>query len=51
MNMQISISNAIGNDFMGQPNYITMLFINRVQADGGTFEAQNCLISFLNSLS
>ena len=51
MNMQISIANAIGADFMGQPNYIVMLFINRVQADGGVFEAQECLISFLNSLS
>jgi hypothetical protein len=51
MNIQISISNAIGNDFMGQPNYITLFFIDRVEADGGVFEAQNCLVSFLNSLT
>jgi hypothetical protein len=46
-----AIINAIGANYIGDPNYITVSFENRVQADGGTFEAQNCLVSFLNSLS
>lgn len=46
-----AIANAIGANFIGQPNYITTSFENRVQADGGVFEAPNCLVSTLNSLS
>jgi hypothetical protein len=45
------ILNAVGANYIGDPNYITISFINRVKADGGVFEAQNCLTSFLNSLS
>jgi hypothetical protein len=45
------ILNAVGANYIGDPNYITVSFRNRVQADGGVFEAQNCLVSFLNSLS
>jgi hypothetical protein len=50
MNIQIAISNAIGNDFIGQPSYIVLSFEMRVLADGGTFEAPLCLNSFLTSL-
>jgi hypothetical protein len=46
-----AIANAVGANYIGDPNYIAVSFRNRVQADGGTFEAQNCLVSFLNSLS
>lgn len=46
-----AIVNAVGANYIGDPNYIAVSFRNRVQADGGVFEAQNCLVSFLNSLS
>lgn len=52
--MQISIANAIGVDFVGLPNYITESFINRVIADGGSFEAPGCLfntLTFLNNIA
>jgi hypothetical protein len=51
MNIQISIANAIGADFIGLPNFITVSFINRVLSDGGVFEAQSCMVSQLNALN
>jgi hypothetical protein len=51
MNIQISIANAIGNDFIGLPNFLVQAFINRVIADGGTFEAQSCMVSQLTALN
>lgn len=45
-----AIANAIGNNFIGRPNYLFDLLFNRVQADGGVTEAQQCAINQLTDL-
>jgi len=45
-----AIANAIGSTFIGKPNYLFDLLFNRVQADGGVTEAEQCTISELTDL-
>jgi hypothetical protein len=45
-----AIANAVGNNFIGTPNYLFGLLFNRVQADGGVTEAQQCTINELTDL-
>jgi hypothetical protein len=46
-----AIANAVGANYIGDANYITLSFEKRVQEDGGVFESPTCLVSILNSLS
>jgi hypothetical protein len=45
-----AIANAVGRNFIGRPNYLFDLLFNRVQADGGVTEAQQCTIEELTDL-
>ena len=45
-----AIANAVGRNFIGRPNYLFDLLFNRVQADGGVTEAQQCTINELTDL-
>lgn len=45
-----AIANAVGRNFIGTPNYLFGLLFNRVQADGGVTEAQQCTINELTEL-
>lgn len=50
--MFIAIANAIGSN-RGSSNKIQSLidaFKTRALADGGTFEAESCLLTFLNEI-
>jgi hypothetical protein len=46
-----AIANAIGRNSIGDPNYDVRSFYNRVIADGGTVEAESCMLSTLNFLN
>ena len=45
-----AIANAVGRNFIGRPNYLFDLLFNRVKADGGVTEAQQCTINELTDL-
>jgi hypothetical protein len=45
-----AIANAVGKNFIGTPNYLFGLLFNRVKADGGVTEAQQCTIEELTDL-
>ena len=45
-----AIANAVGRNFIGRPNYLFDLLFNRVKADGGVTEAQQCTIEELTDL-
>jgi hypothetical protein len=45
-----AIANAVGKNFIGTPNYLFGLLFNRVKADGGVTEAQQCTIEELTEL-
>jgi hypothetical protein len=45
-----AIATAVGKNFIGTPNYLFGLLFNRVKADGGVTEAQQCTIEELTEL-